>query len=186
MALRRPPALSGARTLYTAHDVARFCEVDPKTVHLWVARGLVAHALTPGGHRRFTRTDVLRLLRAHDYPLPEALTSAPARLAVMAEPERGDVEGKLKGRFELVLNADPVTCLLRLEDVHADALLVVLDGPLATAATVGRLRAHPGTRHLFVACVGAGEPCDAAKAEGADACGSLAAALEATAAFFKA
>jgi hypothetical protein len=186
MALRRPPALSGARTLYTAHDVARFCEVDPKTVHLWVARGLIAHTLTPGGHRRFERADVLRLLRAHDYPIAAPLTAAPARLAVLAEPERGDVEPKLKGRFELVLNEEPVACLVGLKDAHADALLVMLDGAVATAQTVGRLRALPATRHLFIACVGSGELCDAAKAAGADACGTLSAALESTAAFFRA
>jgi excisionase family DNA binding protein len=62
----RPP-------FYTGQDVARFCQVDLKTVHHWADRGRIAHHRTEGRHLRFRRNDVLGFLRTHRYPLPAEL-----------------------------------------------------------------------------------------------------------------
>jgi excisionase family DNA binding protein len=58
-------------------DVARMCQVDPKTVHKWVDTGSLKHFRTPGGHRRFHRDDVLEFMRRIGFlrsweTLPEA------------------------------------------------------------------------------------------------------------------
>src|SRR5688572_16499006 len=90
MARRRPAEVASAprRTnapaghFYTAQDVADFCEVDLKTVHHWVTRGKIVHQRTEGRHLRFRRNDVLRFLRAHEYPLPIALRRVKPRVAI--------------------------------------------------------------------------------------------------------
>lgn len=49
--------------LMTPDEVAKLFRVDPKTVTRWAKAGKIRAALrTPGGHRRFRRTDVMDLL----------------------------------------------------------------------------------------------------------------------------
>lgn len=50
--------------LLTPGEVAQLLRVDPKTVTRWAATGKIASVRTPGGHRRFWRSDVARLMRA--------------------------------------------------------------------------------------------------------------------------
>src|SRR6478672_3715870 len=88
MAARKSPSLSAralARhrgSMYTAQVLADFCEVDLKTVHHWADRGKVPHFRTDGRHLRFRRNDVVRFLRAHGYPLPDALVRARPTVAL--------------------------------------------------------------------------------------------------------
>ncbi|MGW8529116.1 BldC family transcriptional regulator [Nocardiopsis sp. NPDC055824] len=49
--------------LLTPAEVARLFRVDPKTVTCWAHQGRLASIRTPGGHRRFSETEVRRLLR---------------------------------------------------------------------------------------------------------------------------
>ncbi len=46
----------------TPGDVARLLCVTPRTVSRWADEGRISHILTLGGHRRFLRSDVLRLV----------------------------------------------------------------------------------------------------------------------------
>lgn len=62
--------------LYTAQDVARFCEVDLKTIHHWADGGKIPHHRTEGRHLRFRRNHVVAFLRRHGYPLHAELASA--------------------------------------------------------------------------------------------------------------
>ena len=97
MAIRRSPQLtaratarrgssasppSSAANVYSAQILANFCEVDLKTVHHWADRGKVPHFRTDGRHLRFRRNDVVRFLRAHGYPLPDALVRARPTVAL--------------------------------------------------------------------------------------------------------
>lgn len=60
-----PPSL-----LLTPREVAALFDVDPKTVNRWAAAGLLGVRRTPGGHRRYLRTEVETVLRtaAVDHP----------------------------------------------------------------------------------------------------------------------
>lgn len=49
--------------LMTPDEVAKLFRVDPKTVTRWAGAGRVRSVRTPGGHRRFRREEVARLLR---------------------------------------------------------------------------------------------------------------------------
>lgn len=46
----------------TPGEVARLLRVDPKTVGRWADSGRLPSFRTPGGHRRFRRTDIDRLI----------------------------------------------------------------------------------------------------------------------------
>jgi excisionase family DNA binding protein len=48
--------------LFTAREVAELFGVDPKTVVRWAVNGRLPSIRTPGGHLRFRRSDVLRVL----------------------------------------------------------------------------------------------------------------------------
>lgn len=61
------------RDLFTATEVARFCQVDLKTIHNWADRDDIRHFRTPGRHLRFQRVDVLDFLRKYGYPIPDEI-----------------------------------------------------------------------------------------------------------------
>src|SRR5882757_8137614 len=61
--------------LFTASQLARFCQVDLKTIHNWADKGEVRHFRTPGRHLRFRRADVIEFLRKYGYPVPDSLRS---------------------------------------------------------------------------------------------------------------
>jgi len=49
--------------LLTPSEVARLFRVDPKTVTRWANEGRLSSIKTPGGHRRYRRSDVNALLK---------------------------------------------------------------------------------------------------------------------------
>jgi excisionase family DNA binding protein len=61
-----PPSLpvpgDGGDHLYTPAEVAAIFRVDPKTVTRWAAAGRITSTRTPGGHRRYRKSEVDRLL----------------------------------------------------------------------------------------------------------------------------
>lgn len=52
-----------ASDLLTPSEVAHMFRVDPKTVTRWAKAGKLSFVRTPGGHRRFRRSEVEALLR---------------------------------------------------------------------------------------------------------------------------
>ncbi|MET9711746.1 BldC family transcriptional regulator [Nocardiopsis alba] len=49
--------------LLTPQEVAQAFRVDPKTVRLWAQEGRLRWVRTLGGHRRYFKSDVQRLLK---------------------------------------------------------------------------------------------------------------------------
>ena len=48
--------------LLTPGEVAAKLRVDPKTVTRWAAAGKIECIVTPGGHRRFRKSDIEQIL----------------------------------------------------------------------------------------------------------------------------
>lgn len=61
------------RKFLTAADLARLCEVTPKTVHAWASSGQIKGAKSPGGRLLIPRDEAKAFLVAHGYPVPEDL-----------------------------------------------------------------------------------------------------------------
>lgn len=68
---------TGPRILFKASDVARWCEVDLKTVHLWCEKTAIVYFKTPGGHHRFTRDALVKFFTDRGWPLPSELKEVP-------------------------------------------------------------------------------------------------------------
>lgn len=154
MAVRRRAALSRAKglepsepaararpRLYTAQDVARFCEVDLKTVHHWADRGKVACFRTDGRHLRFRRNDVVRFLRAHDYPLPDEVVLVRPRVLWAASPALDDLAKRVASRAAVDRRPNAVAAVAHLHADAPDALVFSLSDPtLGGAPAVAALR----------------------------------------------
>ena len=121
--------------LFTASDVARFCQVDLKTIHNWADKGEIRHFRTPGRHLRFRRLDVLDFLRKYGYPIPEVLRMGkPKVVAVDSDPNvLAALRRALSRRFELTTFQDPF-----------DALVAGVPRPLGRAGTP--IRTQPSRR----------------------------------------
>ena len=65
--------MSANESLMTPSEVARLFRVDAKTVSRWAQEGRLPCIRTLGGHRRYPRDEVMRLLdsRAQSAPLAE-------------------------------------------------------------------------------------------------------------------
>lgn len=153
-------------TLYTAQDVAGFCEVDLSTIHHWVGKERLVFHRTPGHHLRFRRNDVLRFLRAHDYPLPRALTEVRCPVSVVG----ADVDvGSLSVRFDVQQHASGAVGLASLfRGDPPDLLLLRLDdASLAGARTIAALTSDRTSRWLFVGAIGDAAACAEALDAGA-------------------
>src|SRR5690242_21092939 len=69
--------------LFTASEVARFCQVDLKTIHNWADKGEIRHFRTPGRHLRFHRGDVVEFLRKYGYPVPAILRAGKPKIVIV-------------------------------------------------------------------------------------------------------
>ena len=112
--------------VYTAQDVARFCEVDLKTIHHWADAGKIPHRRTEGRHLRFRRNHVLAFLRTHGYPLPSVITTEKPTVFMASNDEATDEASKKVGAKFFVRRFDnAVSALTRLLAEEPDALVVI-------------------------------------------------------------
>lgn len=137
--------------LFTASDVARYCQVDLKTIHNWADKGEIRHFRTPGRHLRFRRLDVLDFLRKYGYPIPDVLRMGkPKVVAVDDDPAvLATLRRALTTRFELTTFQDPFDALVAVGNLQPDALVLDVKMPgLDGVRCLERLRAIDATAHI--------------------------------------
>lgn len=158
----RSPEVLRSSELYTASDVARFCQVDLKTIHNWADKGEIRHFRTPGRHLRFRRLDVFEFLRRYGYAIPDELHEGRPRLVIV------DTDGNsastlrraLARRFDVTLFDDPIDAFVGLSGLDPDVLVLDLDDAgCEPTHVVSRLKANEATAHIrmFVVTGRAGE-----------------------------
>lgn len=147
------PKRSQAKELFTASEVAKFCQVDLKTIHNWADRGEIRHFRTPGRHLRFRRVDVLDFLRKYGYPVPELLRQGRTRVDVIDDDVTtlDGIARALGTRFEVRVFADPIDALIAIGRDTPDVVVIdVASLSIDAVATIKRLRAGEGTQHVRV------------------------------------
>jgi hypothetical protein len=163
--------------VYGAQAVADFCEVDLKTVHHWADRGKVAHFRTDGRHLRFRRNEIVRFLRAHGYPLPEALVRARPPVALALGPsacEGGtlsldELVKRLGSRFSVRRHASGVSAVAHLVADEPDAVVLAHDDTtLGFPSVLAALKEDPATSWIVLALVTSAEAHDQLRPAGAD------------------
>jgi excisionase family DNA binding protein len=181
MARRRRPALIpedaplAAPILYTAQEVARFCEVDLKTIHHWADGAKILHHRTAGRHLRFRRNHVLAFLRSHGYPIPDAVTTARPSILYAVPPRSPDDRGpddtakKLLARFAVHRFDAALHALAHLVAFGPDAIVVRESDPTWSGELAVRtLKAHADTAWPVLIVI-ASDPAAAATLEAAGA-----------------
>lgn len=165
------------RSAYTAQAVADFCEVDLKTVHHWADRGKIAHFRTEGRHLRFRRNDVIRFLRAHEYPLPAALTRVRPTVSLALPPPLledsltipSDLGKRLSSAFAVQRHANGAIALAHLLVDEPDALVLAeWDATLRVSSVVSALKSEPALSWIVTVALTSGESAQSARVAGAD------------------
>ena len=137
--------------LFTASDVARFCQVDLKTIHNWADKGEIRHFRTPGRHLRFRRLDVLDFLRKYGYPIPEVLRMGKPKVVIVDEDLQvlAALRRTLSRRFDLTTFQDPFDALVAVGSLQPDALIFDVKMPgLDGLRCLERLRSIDSTAHI--------------------------------------
>lgn len=137
--------------LFTASQIARFCQVDLKTIHNWADRGRIAHFRTPGRHLRFRRPHVLDFLRKYGYPIPEELESERPRVALLVDGlhDDGRMVATLQTRFEVVAYEEPLGALIHMGQQPPDAVVLAARlGSLSGAQVIEALKRGQATQHI--------------------------------------
>ncbi len=76
------------RSFFTTFEISQICEVNPTTVQNWVKEKKLKAYVTPGGHRRVRREDLIAFMKKFGLPIPPQLGDAsPYILIVDDEPE---------------------------------------------------------------------------------------------------
>lgn len=57
----------------TTREIARYCDVTPRTVIQWIGDGKIVAYRTPGNHSRVKRKDFLKFLKNYNMPVPKEL-----------------------------------------------------------------------------------------------------------------
>jgi excisionase family DNA binding protein len=149
-----------SKGLFTASQIARFCQVDLKTIHNWADRGQISHFRTPGRHLRFRRPHVLDFLRKYGYPIPEELEAERPRVALFVNGlrEKDKVLASLQTTFEVVDYPDPLTGLLHIGEQPPDAVVLSAKvGDLSGAEIIEALKQGSNTRHVRAVLFARGE-----------------------------
>jgi len=140
-----------AKELFTASEVARFCQVDLKTIHNWADRGEIRHFRTPGRHLRFRRVDVLDFLRKYGYPIPEILRQGRPTVLVIDEDAQQleSLKKSLAVRFDVTGFVDPVDALIAVGSETPDVVVLDVGGTkIDGLSCIARLKASDATRHV--------------------------------------
>jgi excisionase family DNA binding protein len=141
------------KELFTASEVARFCQVDLKTIHNWADRGEIRHFRTPGRHLRFRRVDVLDFLRKYGYPVPETLLQGKPRVHVVDEDKASlsAIERSLSPQFDVTAFFEPVDALIAIGRETPDVVVLDLESPgLDGIRCVQRLKSTDATKHVRI------------------------------------
>ena len=157
-ARKRAVANLGKEALvYTAQDVARFCEVDLKTIHHWADAGKIPHRRTEGRHLRFRRNQVLAFLHAHGYPLPSPITTEkPTVFVASLDPALDEVVKRIAARFYVQRFECAAMAIARLLSDEPDALIVLEGDATWSEATASALARDAETNWVQVRVVGVG------------------------------
>ncbi len=144
------------RSFYTTFEISQICEVNPTTVQNWVKEKKLKAFVTPGGHRRIRREDLLSFLNEFQMPVPEDL--APRRPLVMIVDDEKEVLDLLcsvlksgNDGIEVACAQSGVEALLQIGERTPDLLVLDIMMPGMDGIEVcEKLRSSPRSRNLKI------------------------------------
>ena len=124
---------TNADQLLTPAEVAAMLFVDPKTVTRWARAGKLDAIRTPGGHRRYLRSDVVAIMTGdHHSQRPGRPQAGRGDLGIVS-PRTAD-EGLDAVHAAAVADSEAVALALEAEAEEAAEAVIVTAAAVATAA----------------------------------------------------
>ena len=164
-----------AKPYLTAKDVASLLMVSPNTIRIWTCNGLLKSETTLGGHRRFLRSDIEKMLQERSHPPAKKRPSI-----LIIEDEEALAQTMAEGLMEAVpglsvhIATDGFSGGLKSSLLKPDVVLLDLMMPGMSGVEVCRmLKQEPQTQHIrVIAYTGYAtqDQVDAVIAQGAESC----------------
>ena len=79
------------KSFLTTFEISQICEVNPTTVQNWVKEKKLKAYVTPGGHRRVRREDLISFMKRFGMPIPMQLEGAPP-FVLIVDDERSVID----------------------------------------------------------------------------------------------
>lgn len=142
---------------YTTHDIAKFCDVYPSSVVLWINDGKLRAYQTAGGHHRVTREDLIGFLQRLNMRLPAELVARKRVLIVDDDAELAKVVARAFARcpeYEVETCGDGINALIRIGQQPPDLVVLDLVIPKMDGIQVCRvLKSQPQTSNIKIIAV---------------------------------
>ena len=167
-----PPAL------LRASQLARFWNLNPRTLHVWIREGRLPAIRSPGNHFRLRVADVRAFCEREGLPVPP-FVSPPSRRVVVAAaplPLRRALARAIKTAAVIHPFADRYEALVAAAAERTDVFATSAQDGFDAAAAVRALACTPATSHVIVVAFNVPTP---ARALGLEKAGARRAILEA-------
>jgi excisionase family DNA binding protein len=165
------------RSFLTTFEISEICEVNPTTVQNWVKEGKLKAHVTPGGHRRIRREDLMSFMKEFGMPIPAELADPPPFILIVDDEKLviellTDVMHSGDEELEVAGAQSGVEALLMIGERKPDLLILDIMMPGMNGIEVCRkLKAGAATRNLKIVAITGGQDSEARErilAAGAD------------------
>jgi excisionase family DNA binding protein len=147
------------RSFFTTFEISQICEVNPTTVQNWVKEKKLKAYVTPGGHRRVRREDLVAFMKEFGMPLPPDLRDLPPVILIVDD--EVEVLELLKSvmysgeeALELLCALGGVEALLMIGERKPDLLILDIMMPGMNGYEVcSKLKASASTRNIKIVAI---------------------------------
>ncbi len=144
------------RSFLTTFEISQICEVNPTTVQNWVKEGKLKAYVTPGGHRRIRREDLIAFMNEFRMPIPPQLNATPPFVLIVDDEQEvvdllTSVMQTGDENMEIASAQSGVDALLMIGERKPDLLILDIMMPGMNGIEVcHKLKAGAATRKLKI------------------------------------
>ncbi|MCX7905447.1 MAG: response regulator [Elusimicrobiales bacterium] len=126
---------------FSTFEISKICGVYPSTVINWINQGKLKSYVTPGGHHRVTKQDLLDFLKEYNFPIPQELVAEKKKIFIVDDDEvfrKSLVKAfsKKNNIFEIYDYEDGYSALIALGNNKPDLMLIDIVMPKIDGITL--------------------------------------------------
>ncbi len=149
--------MSAPPALIKPSQLARFWELNPRTLHVWIRAGRLPAIRSPGNHFRLRVADVRAFCEREDLPVPPFVSAPVRRVVLAAAPPalRRALARSLRTAAVLEAFADPYEGLVAAAAEHPEIFALGVGTPgFDAVASVRAFKRTPATSGVVVIAFG--------------------------------
>lgn len=142
---------------YTTYEIAKFCDVYPSSVIHWINDGKLKAYVTPGGHHRVIREDLIRFLQSCGIPIPKELGPSERRKVFIVDDDAelarliDKAFQRYASTFQTEVCHSGVDALIRIGQTVPDLVILDIVMPKMDGCHVCKiLKSRPETRGIKI------------------------------------